>query len=70
MSIILRKPLKCIHFGLENPRQSKLCRKCGAFLGVPLKCPQCGSNNPGDSIFCIVCGARLSRIHPEELVEG
>ena len=54
--------MKCIHCGLENPMQSKLCRKCGTFLGVPLKCSQCGSNNPGDSISCIVCGARLSFI--------
>lgn len=52
--------MKCIHCGLENPKQSKFCRKCGTSLGVPLKCPQCGSKNPGDSLFCIVCGARLS----------
>lgn len=54
--------MKCIHCGLENPKQSKFCRKCGTPLGVPIKCPQCGSNNPGDSLFCIVCGARLSGI--------
>jgi len=54
--------MKCIHCGLENPKQSKFCRKCGTSLGAPLKCPQCGSNNPGDSLFCIVCGARLSVI--------
>ena len=54
--------MKCIHCGLENPKQSKFCRKCGTHLGVPLKCPQCGSNSPGDSLFCIVCGASLSGI--------
>ncbi len=54
--------MKCVHCGLENPKQSKFCRKCGTSLGVPLQCPQCGSNNPRDSLFCIVCGARLSGI--------
>ena len=52
--------MKCIKCGLENPRHSKFCRKCGTSLGVDLKCPQCGSENPGDSLFCIVCGAKLS----------
>ncbi len=52
--------MKCNHCGLENPKQSKFCRKCGTVVGVHLKCPQCGSQNPGDSLFCIVCGARLS----------
>jgi len=60
--------MKCICCGLENPKQSKFCRKCGTSLGVPLKCPQCGSKNPGDSLFCIVCGARLSGI--EKSVKG
>ncbi len=54
--------MKCNHCGLENPKQSKFCKKCGTSLGVPLKCPQCDSENPGDSLFCIVCGARLSGI--------
>jgi cytochrome c-type biogenesis protein CcmH/NrfF len=52
--------MKCIKCGLENPRHSKFCRKCGEPLGAHLKCPQCGSENPGDSLFCIVCGARLT----------
>lgn len=60
--------MKCICCGLENPKQSKFCKKCGTSLGVPLKCPQCGSKNPGDSLFCIVCGARLSGI--EKSVKG
>ena len=52
--------MKCVFCGLENPRHSKFCRKCGEALGAHLKCPQCGSENPGDSLFCIVCGARLT----------
>jgi len=60
--------MKCIKCGLENPRHSKFCRKCGASLGVHLKCPQCSSENTGDSLFCIVCGARVSGNH--KLVRG
>ena len=52
--------MKCIKCGLENPKHSKFCRKCGEALGRLLRCPQCGTENPGDSLFCIVCGARLS----------
>ena len=52
--------MRCIKCGLENPRHSQFCKKCGTALGVHLKCPQCGSENPGDSLFCIVGGARLS----------
>ncbi len=52
--------MKCIQCGLDNPRHSKYCRKCGEALGSHLKCRQCGSQNPEDSMFCIVCGARLS----------
>ena len=54
--------MKCNHCGLENPKQSKFCKKCGTSLEVHLKCPQCGSENSEDSLFCIVCGARLSEI--------
>jgi len=54
--------MKCNQCGLENPKQSRFCRKCGTPFGTHLKCPQCGSENPGDSLFCIVCGARLSGI--------
>lgn len=54
--------MKCNQCGLENPKQSKFCRKCGTSFGVHLKCPQCSSENPGDSSFCIVCGAGLSGI--------
>jgi len=52
--------MKCIKCGLENPRHSKFCRKCGEALRGLLRCPQCDTENPGDSLFCIVCGARLS----------
>ena len=52
--------MKCNHCGLENPKQSKLCKKCGELLRILLRCPQCGSENPGDSLFCLVCGAGLS----------
>jgi len=54
--------MRCNQCGLENPKQSKFCRKCGTSLGVYLKCSQCGSENPGDSTFCIECGERLSAI--------
>ena len=54
--------MKCINCGLDNPRHSGFCRKCGEALGAQLKCPQCGSENPGDSLFCIVCGAGLSEV--------
>jgi len=54
--------MKCNQCGLENPKQSKFCRKCGAPLGVRLRCPQCGFQNPGDSIFCTECGERLTGI--------
>ncbi len=54
--------MKCNQCGLENPKQSKFCRKCGTSLGTHLQCPDCGSENPGDSIFCIQCGEKLFRI--------
>ncbi len=60
--------MKCIKCGLENPRRSKFCRKCGTSLEIHLKCTQCGSENPGDSLFCIVCGARISG--NQKLVRG
>jgi cytochrome c-type biogenesis protein CcmH/NrfF len=60
--------MRCIKCGLENPKESEFCRKCGDALGAHLKCPQCGSQNPGDSLFCIVCGARLSG--NQKLVRG
>jgi ribosomal protein L40E len=52
--------MKCNKCGLENPKNSKFCRKCGTNLGVHLTCRQCGTGNPGDSLFCSVCGAKLS----------
>jgi ribosomal protein L40E len=52
--------MKCNKCGLENPKRSKFCRKCGATFGVRRTCRQCGIENPGDSSFCTVCGARLS----------
>ena len=55
-----RIEMKCNQCGVENPKQSKFCRKCGTTLGVRLPCPQCGFENPGDSIFCTECGERLS----------
>jgi uncharacterized membrane protein YvbJ len=47
---------------VENPKQSKFCRKCGSSLGVRFRCAHCGSENPEDSIFCIECGERLSGV--------
>ena len=55
-----RIEMKCNQCGVENPKQSKFCRKCGTTLGVRLPCPQCGFENPGDSIFCTECGERLT----------
>lgn len=54
--------MKCDQCGLENPKQSKFCRKCGTSLGVRIRCPQCASENPGDSIFCMKCGESLSAV--------
>jgi uncharacterized membrane protein YvbJ len=54
--------MRCYHCGLENPEQSKFCRKCGTSLRIPFQCPQCGSENPGGSIFCTECGERLSGV--------
>jgi uncharacterized membrane protein YvbJ len=51
--------MKCSQCGVENPKQSKFCRKCGITLDVRLPCAQCGFENPGDSIFCTECGERL-----------
>jgi hypothetical protein len=47
---------------VENPRQSKFCRKCGHPLETYIRCDHCGSKNPGDSIFCVECGERLSGV--------
>jgi ribosomal protein L40E len=54
--------MRCHQCGLENPKKSKYCRKCGTSLRIPFQCPQCGSENPGDSIFCTECGERLSGV--------
>lgn len=53
--------MKCSQCGLENPKQSKFCRKCGVSLKGLLRCTQCGCENPEDSIFCTECGERLSK---------
>jgi uncharacterized membrane protein YvbJ len=60
--------MKCNQCGLENPKQSKFCRKCGEPFGSRLKCPECGSENPRDSLFCTQCGERLSGI--QEPIKG
>lgn len=52
--------MKCNQCGLENPKQSKFCRKCGTSLGVRLRCSHCGFENPIDSMFCTKCGERIS----------
>jgi RNA polymerase subunit RPABC4/transcription elongation factor Spt4 len=54
--------MECIKCGFQNPKQSKLCKKCGELLRILRRCPQCGSENPGDSLFCVVCGAGLSEV--------
>ncbi len=54
--------MKCIKCGFQNPKQSKLCNKCGELLRILRRCPRCGSENPGDSLFCVVCGAGLSEV--------
>lgn len=51
--------MKCNQCWVENPKQSKFCRKCGNPLEFRLKCDKCGSENRGDSIFCTECGERL-----------
>jgi ribosomal protein L40E len=68
-SVSLRRiKMKCSQCGVENPKQSKFCRKCGTTLGVRLPCAQCGFENPGDSIFCTECGERLAG--SQKSVEG
>jgi ribosomal protein L40E len=52
--------MKCHQCGIENPNQSKFCRKCGTALGIGHRCTQCGFENPEDSLFCTECGERLS----------
>lgn len=52
--------MRCYQCGLENPKKSKFCRKCGTSLRIPFQCPQCGSENPRDSTFCTECGEKLS----------
>ena len=52
--------MKCNQCGIENPKQSKFCRKCGTPIGIRRRCNQCGFENPEDSIFCNECGERLS----------
>ncbi|MEW6376071.1 MAG: zinc ribbon domain-containing protein [Thermodesulfobacteriota bacterium] len=54
--------MKCNQCGLENPKQSKFCRKCGEPLGAHIPCSLCGSENPEDSLFCTQCGERLSKV--------
>jgi uncharacterized membrane protein YvbJ len=54
--------MRCHRCGLENPNQSKFCRKCGASMRISFPCPQCGFENPGDSLFCTECGERLSAV--------
>jgi hypothetical protein len=54
--------MKCNKCGLENPKQSKFCRKCGEGLGVSLRCSHYGSENPRDSVFCPQCGERLPEV--------
>ncbi len=58
--------MKCTQCGLENPKQSKFCRKCGEVLGVHLQCSHCGSENPADSAFCTQCGERLREVKKSE----
>ncbi len=55
--------MKCNQCGLENPKQSKFCRKCGTSLGVRLRCSHCGFENPIDSMFCTKCGERILGTH-------
>ena len=54
--------MKCNKCGLQNPKQSIFCRKCGEGLGVRLRCSHCGSEYPGDSVFCTQCGERLPEV--------
>lgn len=53
--------MKCSQCGLDNPKQSKFCRKCGVSLRGLLRCTQCGCENPEDSVFCTECGERLPK---------
>lgn len=51
--------MKCIQCGIENPKQAKYCKKCGASLGIRTRCTRCNSENSGDAEFCSECGEKL-----------
>lgn len=51
--------MKCVQCGIENPKQAKFCKKCGASQGIRTRCAHCSSENSGDSTFCSECGENL-----------
>ncbi|MDO9109079.1 MAG: zinc ribbon domain-containing protein [Desulfatirhabdiaceae bacterium] len=52
--------MKCIQCGIENPKQAKFCKKCGASLEIRTQCLHCDAENSGGSIFCTECGEKMA----------
>ena len=51
--------MRCVQCGMENPKQAKHCKKCGASPGIRPQCFHCGAENSSDSTFCTECGEKL-----------
>jgi cytochrome c-type biogenesis protein CcmH/NrfF len=59
--------MKCNHCGLENPKQSKFCKKCGTSLELPLA--TCNCDMPKGSVEeKSFIRAKLAEGHTEEQV--
>ncbi|HWQ75144.1 MAG TPA: zinc ribbon domain-containing protein [Syntrophomonas sp.] len=46
---------KCIECGTFNKPGMKVCKKCGAELGM-MACPECGFKQPESNAVCTNCG--------------
>ncbi|MFH2119330.1 MAG: zinc ribbon domain-containing protein [Pseudomonadota bacterium] len=57
--ILEEHEMRCVQCGIENPKQAKFCKKCGASLEIRTLCVHCDTENSGNSAFCIECGEKL-----------
>lgn len=60
--------MKCIQCGIENPKQAKFCKKCGASQEIRTRCAHCNAENSGDAAFCAECGEKL--LPGQKVVKG